>query len=430
MKLGLLVALSLCCGFTLTQSQTIGQPNDWAQPQGNITLTWTNAPALPENRDAQVLRLTIHTPSFLYTKDGSLPSPLDEYDSLAFWAYRDPAPEPTILELQLLETDGKAKFWRRLDLTHTGWKLIEVPLRYMRRSDTRTPRWDRVRRVGFYFRHPATLSLAQLTFTKGPHRAHLTADELAAIAFPNTPRNQLKIVDKPDLLLLTDATQLDTTLLSERLTEINRCLRHDLPFLNGPDGQPTLLIFATENAYREFTPRFAAKLGGVADKPTSGGYTIQAIATSSWDPNKGTLRPVYSHEYVHAWLDRVAGLPSGAGDWVQEGFANHYQIRFHPQNDLPNLIRASIADPQQYLPLQQLCSGKRIPMNRYWQALTVVRFLLEKTSYQQYLPALFEAFHKNASTDLSPHIETVLHTNWDTFTRDWLQFCRDTYAKP
>jgi len=407
----------------------LANPANWQQPPSNATLIAAAPPAGRDGAAETALKFTTDQGRFFYTRSGCLTGDLAQAEALTFWVYRPPG-EPTatnypVIEIQFLEQDGRAKFWRRLDLRETGWSRQSVPLRFTAWSPQRSPRWANVRHLGLYFRTPATIWLEGLTLTRdtGTH-ATFSAKELADIAFPSVAPAALQVADKPDFLLITDAPPLDLSQLEDRLQKFLRTARNDLPFLGAPVTRPVLLIFQRPADYQQFTPRYAKLLNLTGAPPTSGGYTVQAIATSAWDPAQGTSRPVYVHEFAHAWLDRVAALPSGAGDWLQEGLANHYQLVFHPQANFPQLVRDGIARADMHLPLDQLCSGKRVPLNRYWQAATVFRFLLSSPKYKEHWPALFAAFQKTASTDLGPHLGPILKTDWEQFTADWLGFCR------
>jgi hypothetical protein len=428
--------VSLICVFAvstrvLAKEELLGlaDPANWQQPPSNATLIAAAPPAGRDGRAGAVLQFTTDQGRLFYTRTGCLTGDLAQAEALTFWVYRAPgeatATNYPVIEVQFLEPDGRAKFWRRLDLRETGWSQQIVPLRFMAWSPQRSPRWQNVRHLGLYFRTPATLWLEALTLTRDTGtNATFSAKELANIAFPATAPAAVQVADKPEFLLLTDAPQLDLNQLEDRLQKFLRTARTDLPFLGAPVTRPVLLIFQQPTDYQQFTPRYAKLLNLTGAPPTSGGYTVQAIATSAWDPAQGTLRPVYVHEFAHAWLDRVAALPSGASDWLQEGFANHYQLVFHPQTNFPQIVRDGIARANAHLPLEQLCSGKRVPLNRYWQAATVFRFLLTSPKYKQHLPALFAAFQKTASTDLAPHLGSILKTDWEQFTADWLEFCR------
>lgn len=130
--------------------------------------------------------------------------------------------------------------------------------------------------------------------------------------------------------------------------------------------------------------------------PDNDGYTIEGIATSSWDAAQGIERPVYTHEFVHALLTKVASLPNG-GEWLQEGLANWYQVRFYPQPTLADVIRGRFARP---LPLSRLCDGQRIEPKFYGDAWTVMGTLLEDPRWAGTLPRVFEAAARTGSTSL------------------------------
>jgi hypothetical protein len=142
-----------------------------------------------------------------------------------------------------VEPDGRAKFWRRVDLRETGWSRQIVPLRFMAWSPQRSPRWATVRHLGLYFRTPATLWLTALTLTRDTGtNATFSAKELAHIAFPSAPPAAVQVADNPDLLLITDAPQLALNQLEEQLRKFLRTARTDLPFLGAAVTRPVRRI--------------------------------------------------------------------------------------------------------------------------------------------------------------------------------------------
>jgi len=57
--------------------------------------------------------------------------------------------------------------------------------------------------------------------------------------------------------------------------------------------------------------------------------------------------------------------------------------------------------------------------------------LLRSEPYKARLPVLFKALQDANSTNLEPHLVSILNTNWDDLTSDWQEFCRAQYiAKP
>ena len=318
---------------------------------------------------------------------------------------------PGAFEVQLLELDGRAKFWRRVDLADTNETAVTIPLRFMRRDGSRSPRWDNVRHFGICFRNPGTFSFDDFMFrSQAGTKPELGADELASIAFPGAP---VRSVNKPEMLLLTDCAALELPKLEAELDKFIEQARRDMPFLGPPSAPAVLLVFASKKDYEQFAPRFAKLLNSTATPPDVNGYTVEAISTSYWDPAQGTLRPVYLHEFTHSWFERVAVLPGNGGGWLQEGLASHYQLLFHPQENFGKLVRTGIADPEYRLPLREFCNGQHIPVNRYWQAATLMQMMLTVPRYREQLRSFFAGSQP---------------TDWDGLAYDWLAFCRETYG--
>ncbi|MDQ3621808.1 MAG: hypothetical protein M3463_04865 [Verrucomicrobiota bacterium] len=166
-------------------------------------------------------------------------------------------------------------------------------------------------------------------------------------------------------------------------------MRTDLPFLEESSDLAPLLVFSSRDAYRAFPARLAAKLNAEATVPRAGGFTVFGIATSFWDPEQGSLRPVYTHEFVHALLSDRLRLDN-RGEWLHEGLASRYQLRFHPQENFGAIVADGLAAASRRLPLERLCDGQPIPSNRYWQALTVAGMLLQQEKYAPRAGRLFK----------------------------------------
>lgn len=291
-------------------------------------------------------------------------------------------------------------------------------------------RWDRIDRLQFRFRNSGRLWIDTIHVQEGmaPRAAEPDAGDLAALAFPVAKPHEVRTLAREHLLLLTDAAELDPQRLADHLARVNEAVFADLPFLEKPATPPCLIVFATRQQYQAFTPALAKKLNGQAAAPSGGGFTVQGIATSSWDAKAGSLRPVYTHEYIHSLLERTARLPN-RGEWLQEGLAAYYQLKFHPQDNLPLLVAEGVADPEKHLPLKELTSGRTIPLNRYWQAVTLVDMFLATPRGRDQLAALVEAFQKAGGCDLAPHLETVLETTWDDLDAAWKKHCREAFLR-
>jgi hypothetical protein len=358
--------------------------------------------------------------------------------TLLFWVHRSDAEaqtNPTVsLDVLLLDDDRKTWFWRKVDLSHSGWKKLELPLAWFRWSEGRIPRWDQVRRIAFLLRTPAELTIDTVwaepaETSRGDFPA---ADLIAPIAFPPSDKPdkpQVRMLETRDVQLLTSVPELDLERLAGHLASVAQQVRRELPFLPELDRGPLLVIFPTREEYRQFVPRYVKQLNSVAELPGSAGLTIEGLSTSSWDAQFGTLRPVYTHEYVHGFLCHTLRLPS-QGDWLHEGLASHFQLTFHPQDNFSELVQAGLKHPKWHDPLKDLCSGKRIADSRYWQAATLCRMLLTEERFRDGLPKLIDRLHESKTTDLSPHLEAVWKTDFDQLTDAWRAFCGREYGKP
>ena len=190
---------------------------------------------------------------------------------------------------------------------------------------------------------------------------------------------------------------------------------------------PALLVFAEERAYRGFPRRLAKLFACASGAPRSSGYTLHGIATSYYDPNYGTLRPVYTHEFIHSLVALQTGIPNH-GQWLHEGLAVRYQLRFHPQADLRAIVLKGMTDGSLHESLADLCTDAPIASNRYWQAMTVVEMLIEEESFAPHWQQLLAALSKRGSSDLSPHLAAILETDWEELETKWRDHCRRKYG--
>lgn len=414
----LFIALTCRLPAAAQPSETVPVPlplDVWKAPQGDAVLE--------EEKDG--LRLQAGPQGFVYTAAGHLPENLQEMSQFRFRVYRDPRAEgESTLEVKFYERGGKAHFWRKITLDHSGEKEITVPLAWMRWSGSRTPDWRKVQQLGFYCRDKLDVQIGSFAFTRDENGASPSVEELRKLAFPD-PQTESVTVEEEQMRLLTDKRSADSEALDAWLKKHLDVLHRDFPFLEAdPLRKPVLVVFARRKDYRDFPPRFAAMHNSGMSRPDSGGYTFMGVATSFWSEKYGAERPVFGHEFIHAWLELAAGFPSGSGDWIQEGIANYVQIEVTPQQNLGQIILNGIADENQHLSLRELCSGKRVPMNRYWQALSFIRFLTEQAPGE--LPALFAAIQQSGETDLDLHLD-ILDTDWPSLEKAWKDWCRKTY---
>lgn len=391
-----------------------------------------SAPAPDNGPTGSGLSVTTAGKAGVFSKSGAICESLLPASSVEFWIYRSPEAAKAgddAVEVQFLEQDGKTKFWRKVDLNHSGWQKHTLPLKWFRSGDGRIAQWDRIERWGLWFRDEATLQVDNIALLIGEDEdaALLQREDLLRLAFPHAKAEDVAVQASDDFLLASSAPQLDDDKLAKHLEKVAKRVAAELPELTTSTSPAVLLVFPTRDEYTAFTPRLAAPFGAAAAPPKSQGFTLLGIATSYWDQDQGTLRPVFTHEFVHSAVAHRLGIQN-SGEWLQEGLATYYQLQFHPQADLHKLVAEGISDPRFYSPLEQLTSGEAIGINRYWQAATFCDMLARQEKYRDKFPQLLRAFHKAGATDLRPHREQVLAVSWEQLTADWKKWCTEHYA--
>ena len=163
-------------------------------------------------------------------------------------------------------------------------------------------------------------------------------------------------------------------------------------------------------------------------RATSDGYTLFGVATT-WIKELEKIRPVMTHEYVHSLALSILHLPNRS-EWFHEGLATQFQLKFHPQKNFPGIVRDGIGKPGHRTPLKELCSGKAIPLNRYWQAATLLEMLRSGKKYRDAVPKMIEAFQAAGSTRLDDALaKRVCGIGLETLEKDWLAHCRAKYGE-
>ncbi|OGV48442.1 MAG: hypothetical protein A2X49_15940 [Lentisphaerae bacterium GWF2_52_8] len=409
----------------------------WGKGKGGAIFSYEDAvvaPGMPIDDSPGGKSLKINSPGrggFVSAGCGSLSPRLKDFSELCFWLFQSPEDaernRATVMEVQLVEPDGKAMFWRAVPLGQPGWRKIVLPLRFFRASNSRVPQWEKLSRLGFYFRGPASVCLDNVEFVKSPgFDATLSPEELQRIAFPENAET-IQRKDGKSCIVMSDCAELEPGVLSALLDQLAERIQKDFDFLPPLRGKPVLLVFARQDDYLQFPVRFSRLYNAHSKEPLSGGYTLCGVATSFWKPELGTKRPVYTHEYVHAMFERFALIPNN-GEWVQEGLANYYQMLCHPQDNLALVISREI-ERKDCLPLENLCSGASIRVDDYWQALSLMALLLNEPKYREKLPGLVSLFQANGNTDLTPLLPSAMGCDWKALTEDWKNYCRKNFPE-
>lgn len=389
--------------------------------------------APPGATPGKALRIEARGRAVIQSKPDTLPlGAIQKCEEVILHIWRDEKdPAPLEFDVMFLEPDERATLWRKVVVPAAGWQRVALPLPWFRWGTGRVPRWDKVSSFAIRTRGPSAFTVDDITFIdRDPQTgADVSPAQIAEAAFQQKPApGAIRVSDS--LWLCSNEPALDLDALSRHLHTVLAAMQADLDLPKEPAHRPGLVIFSQRDAYAAFVTRLGTLLEATAAPPTSDGYHLQGIALSSWKPEAGTLRPVFTHEFCHSVLSHFALIDSAKSDWWQEGVANCYQLRYHPQPTLGDIVRQSLANPESRSRFQVLCSGDSVPMNRYWQVATLVEMMLSTPAYRANLPKLLSAFRDSGSTDLRPHLEPILGKTWDQLTTDWATWCQQNYPAP
>jgi hypothetical protein len=314
--------------------------------------------------------------------------------ALRFRARPDDDAPTAPLELRWLALDdgNRPLFQRRLTIDHdSDWQDFREPLPLWRWDNHRTGDWRDVRRLALRIETPSGQVLLDdvrlEAGTRGEASSVRSDDDLIRLAFGDRP---VRRAGGDGLLVATDQVERfnDADVESIRLDMLRARRLIARVFgtavrTTNPEQSVALLIFDTPDSERLFHESLGKLWRAQIVPPRSGGYTVQDISTSSWNPRYGVKRPVYLHETVHGLLSRDLRLLTGHAPhtWLHEGFASYVQVALYPHSISADVLargfKTGIGQPDsEFVPLEELFRS-RVQLNQYPQALSVVSYLLE-----------------------------------------------------
>ncbi|RMF73329.1 MAG: hypothetical protein D6744_15775, partial [Planctomycetota bacterium] len=385
--------------------------DDFEQP-GTLLAHWTLHGAAQASRvdlgaarpadgvAGRVFALTVGDGSVVERRLPSLDAALADCESFVMRIDAASAsPErPVVMFVRFHERDRRASWSRRVKIEKPGWHAQRIPLRTFRASKGAAPRWERVDSISLQFRTPARVMLDGLELTVGaePGCARPTIALVRRVAFPAATADVRESRRGP-FLVLTDSTTLDTDKLLDALMTAYERLNADFPQVDRPDRPVVLLIFANESAYRTFWPRYAEALDMVMPSPTSDGFTALGVASGFCATDDCHVRPVFVHEAAHALMEQMLGLASG--DWLTEGLATRYQLAASGQA-LSRLVQEALQRPDARMPWVLLLNGGEVPPGQYWQAASVIEWLLDDPQRRKQFDCFLETAQQNCNTNM------------------------------
>jgi hypothetical protein len=302
------------------------------------------------------------------------------------------AAEKVELGWYALDAKNRPLFQRRFDLAPgETWVRLDEPLNAWRWDNRFVGDWDEVTTIAIVIATPNVkrIDLDDVRFT-GVTDEQRNVERLLDLAFAKRPR---QAAHADGLLVATDAVDAFAPPDLDRLLDGMRRTRTWLRNTFGDADRPTddhhapatLLIFKSPSDYPAFYERLGQAWRVTIAAPGAQGYTVQDMATSTYDPKLGTNRPVYFHESIHAVVARELRLLPGndAHKPMQEAIANFLQVCVHPKSLPRSAYVKNFARPIDpsgngfFKPLEMLFT-RPVTTKEYAQLASVVAFLLEK----------------------------------------------------
>ena len=347
------------------------------------------------------------------------------------------AKEKVELRWYALDAKNRPLFQRHFDLEPgERWVRLEEPLRAWRWDNARVGDWDEVMSLGLVVATPNVrrVDLDDVRFT-GRADEKQNVEWLLDLAFADRPR---KVAHADGLLVGTDAIDAFAQRDLDRLLDGMRRTRAWVRATFGDAVRPTddhhapaaLLIFAAPADYPAFYRRLGDAWRVTIGAPRSQGYTVQDVATSTFDAKLGPDRPVYFHEAVHTIVARDLRLLAGhdAHRAMQEAIANYLQVCRYPQSLPRGAYTKQFARPIDpsgngfFKPLETLFT-KPLTVREYAQLASLAAYLVEEN------PKLLRELARGLA-DGETAGDVLAHggTTWQQLEDAWLAWGRKRFA--
>lgn len=393
-------------------------------------------------RGAGSLKVTFHasdpvvTPVVRLPLVGGIDAKRTGQLSLQIRATAGPGVKDVRVRISLFNAKGHSILRRHLFIPPGGqWRGVDIGLERFLWGEI-AGGWDEVRAMEFAIETPFTaVWIDEVKLMPRPAEGPSAADQLRRLAFGD---RDARTAEADGLLVATDAVDLtegDVTRLLGNMRRSQAVVRRLFGSAVRPieDPSPTaLLVFKDQPSYAAFWQTMGRQWGVRIVPPQAGGYAVQDLATSFYDPELGNDRPVWLHESVHAIMAHNLRLSPGSPQhsWIQEGVANYIQLCVYPQALQPaalqKMFAAGVQDQPEavFRPLRSVLT-ERVPPRHYAQVASLTAYLVEEKP--QWLPTLAEQLAEGKP------VETTLRdlgSDFGSLENDWLRWGRKRFDRP
>ncbi len=403
-----------------------GLSNFW-RGQGDIQMERKDRPssAPSEMEGSHVVELKANSESSIfYGQRAQLDSDILNFGEVELWIFRPEtaAESELVLEVGFHIERFPSRLWRKLPVSHTGWKAYRLPLKWFRKEGALTPSWFDVSFMSVSFRSAGEIELGPITLLRSEeaHAPYLDGADWQAFLAEKISNLKTKVVENEGLIVVAGDQQEQLNELVAKLNEADKAVRERFPtfFKTPTQGQkPALIITNDTEEYEKLIPLVAQAQMASASAPHADGYSFDGYAFSSAGSEKTPIRPVFIHEYIHALVELHARIPSRGG-WLQEGVAFLIQDQLFSVGLKESIQSYLNGDAPVYLSPISLLGSESVNLISYWQAAALIDMLADHPSYEGSLDKVI-AHSKETSEVKIADVENVLGVSKEKFEADY-----------
>src|SRR5439155_21501521 len=336
------------------------------------------------------------------------------------------------LELFFPTKGRPARFSSHASVSPGEWRAIELPLRFFRWNPPSVPTWEDVDRLVLTHTGGGAVIVDRVELERGrvPRAAYLTPHEIESIAFEDHSgtRAVRRFEGNLPWVVMTDAPGLDGRKLLDALDASYQSVRQDLPSLLPPSRRVVLLVFANQEGYQRFWPRFQRRFGLDYVPHGEGGMAAMGIGGTwyrdAWRGDPAGMLDICVHEAVHALMVQMLGL-AGGQTWLSEGLAERYGRKAAGLDGAVWVQRDLGANVP---PLESLLNGAPTGYGGYLPAALVIEWLMADPLRRTQLSTLLQDIRGRATVDVNVLATDRLGMSMTTLDAAWRGWVRSRYG--
>lgn len=366
--------------------------------------------------------------SFIYSPSSLFNSELKSYDHVTFWLHKQDEGD-VVFEFQIMDKSNTSRFWRKVTVSHKGWKKITLPLRWFRWAGKISPSWNEISRIAFFPRAKCSFVVDQIQFEDLDGKAGLFVNSAEDISKNLLPDSDPKSYEK-DFLIVSENKKVDVQKLGEHFEKVLNEIYLKVPSLKREknEAKPYLVIVNDGEGFKKALGKFGELQVSQVPGTELSGYSMMNSAFSSYSEKYGTMRPVYLHEFMHAVM-ATQGRILKSHNWVHEGFANYIQMKYQPQKGLGKIILQSMNREGLNNHILKLTENDDIQFKDYVYVLMIAETLWECEKYSTKIGQFFEYVENSGDTNFKEILKKIYQKSFDEFMADLKEFLAAKHSR-